>query len=59
MIRRPTALRKAVDVRAWLEDHGLGQYAEAFASNDVDAEGSLWLPGSAPAIHSGARACLG
>jgi class 3 adenylate cyclase/pimeloyl-ACP methyl ester carboxylesterase len=27
-----------VDVRAWLEDHGLGQYAEAFASNDVDAE---------------------
>jgi class 3 adenylate cyclase/pimeloyl-ACP methyl ester carboxylesterase len=26
-----------VDVRAWLEDHGLGQYAEAFASNDVDA----------------------
>jgi class 3 adenylate cyclase/pimeloyl-ACP methyl ester carboxylesterase len=27
-----------VDVRAWLEDHGLGQYAEAFASNDVDGE---------------------
>jgi class 3 adenylate cyclase len=27
-----------VDVCAWLEDHGLGQYAEAFASNDVDAE---------------------
>jgi class 3 adenylate cyclase len=27
-----------VDVRAWLKDHGLGQYAEAFASNDVDAE---------------------
>jgi len=27
-----------VDVRAWLEDHGLGQYAEGFASNDVDAE---------------------
>jgi class 3 adenylate cyclase/pimeloyl-ACP methyl ester carboxylesterase len=27
-----------VDVRTWLEDHGLGQYAEAFASNDVDAE---------------------
>ena len=27
-----------MDVRAWLEDHGLGQYAEAFASNDVDAE---------------------
>jgi class 3 adenylate cyclase len=27
-----------VDVRAWLEGHGLGQYAEAFASNDVDAE---------------------
>ena len=30
--------RTAVDVRTWLEDHGLGQYAEAFASNDVDAE---------------------
>ena len=30
--------RRAVDVRTWLEDHGLGQYAEAFASNDVDAE---------------------
>jgi class 3 adenylate cyclase/pimeloyl-ACP methyl ester carboxylesterase len=27
-----------VDVRAWLQDHGLSQYAEAFASNDVDAE---------------------
>jgi hypothetical protein len=27
-----------VDVRASLQDHGLGQYAEAFASNDVDAE---------------------
>jgi class 3 adenylate cyclase/pimeloyl-ACP methyl ester carboxylesterase len=27
-----------VDVRAWLEGHDLGQYAEAFASNDVDAE---------------------
>jgi class 3 adenylate cyclase/pimeloyl-ACP methyl ester carboxylesterase len=27
-----------VDVRAWLEDQGLGRYAEAFASNDVDAE---------------------
>ncbi|MCE3248628.1 MAG: family ATPase, partial [Geminicoccaceae bacterium] len=27
-----------MDVRAWLEDHGLGHYAEAFASNDVDAE---------------------
>jgi class 3 adenylate cyclase/pimeloyl-ACP methyl ester carboxylesterase len=27
-----------LDVRAWLEDHGLGQYAEAFASNDVDDE---------------------
>jgi hypothetical protein len=27
-----------VDVRAFLQDHGLGQYAEAFASNDVDAE---------------------
>jgi class 3 adenylate cyclase/pimeloyl-ACP methyl ester carboxylesterase len=30
--------RTAVDVRAWLQDRGLGQYAEAFASNDVDAE---------------------
>jgi class 3 adenylate cyclase/pimeloyl-ACP methyl ester carboxylesterase len=30
--------RAAVDVRAWLQDHGLGQYADAFASNDVDAE---------------------
>ncbi|HSA81838.1 MAG TPA: alpha/beta fold hydrolase [Geminicoccaceae bacterium] len=27
-----------MDVRAWLEDQGLGQYAEGFASNDVDAE---------------------
>ena len=27
-----------MDVRAWLEDHGLGRYAEGFASNDVDAE---------------------
>jgi class 3 adenylate cyclase/pimeloyl-ACP methyl ester carboxylesterase len=27
-----------MDVRAWLGDHGLGQYAEVFASNDVDAE---------------------
>ncbi len=27
-----------MDVRAWLEGHGLGRYAEAFASNDVDAE---------------------
>ena len=27
-----------MDVRAWLEDHGLGRYAEVFASNDVDAE---------------------
>ena len=27
-----------MDVRAWLEDHGLGQYAEVFASNDIDAE---------------------
>jgi hypothetical protein len=34
----PDPERTAVDVRAWLEDHGFGQYAEAFASNDVDAE---------------------
>jgi class 3 adenylate cyclase len=27
-----------VDVRAWLESHDLGQYAEAFASNDIDAQ---------------------
>ena len=27
-----------MDVRAWLEGHDLGQYAEAFASNDIDAE---------------------
>jgi class 3 adenylate cyclase len=27
-----------MDVSAWLGDHGLGQYAEVFASNDVDAE---------------------
>jgi hypothetical protein len=27
-----------VDVRVWLEEYGLGRYAEAFASNDVDAE---------------------
>jgi hypothetical protein len=27
-----------VDVRAWLEAHGLGQYAEVFASNDIDGE---------------------
>jgi hypothetical protein len=27
-----------VDVRAWLEGHGLGRYAEAFASIDVDGE---------------------
>jgi hypothetical protein len=32
-----TARRKAVDVRAWPEDRGLGAYAEALASNDVDA----------------------
>ncbi len=25
-----------MDVGAWLEDHGLGQYAEDFASNDID-----------------------
>ena len=30
--------RTPVDVRAWLEHHGLGQYAEAFTSNDVDGE---------------------
>ncbi len=27
-----------MDVRAWLEDHDLGQYSEVFASNDIDAE---------------------
>ena len=27
-----------MDVRAWLEGHDLGQYAEVFASNDIDAE---------------------
>jgi class 3 adenylate cyclase len=27
-----------VDVRVWLEGHALGQYAELFASNDIDAE---------------------
>ena len=27
-----------MDVRAWLQDHGLGDYAEVFASNDIDAE---------------------
>jgi class 3 adenylate cyclase len=27
-----------VDVRIWLEGHNLGQYAEVFASNDIDAE---------------------
>jgi hypothetical protein len=27
-----------VDVRVWLEEQRLGRYAEAFASNDVDAE---------------------
>ncbi|MGH6898188.1 MAG: alpha/beta fold hydrolase [Geminicoccaceae bacterium] len=27
-----------MDVDAWLKDHGLGRYAEAFASNDIDAE---------------------
>ena len=27
-----------MDVRAWLEAHDLGQYAEMFASNDIDAE---------------------
>ena len=27
-----------MDVRAWLEAHDLGQYAEVFASNDIDAE---------------------
>ncbi len=26
-----------MDVRAWLEGHDLGQYAEVFASNDIDA----------------------
>lgn len=27
-----------MDVRAWLEGQGLGQHAEVFASNDIDAE---------------------
>jgi hypothetical protein len=27
-----------VDVTAWLDQLGLGQYARAFAENDVDAE---------------------
>ena len=27
-----------MDVGSWLEHHGLGQYAQAFASNDVDAD---------------------
>ncbi len=27
-----------MDVGAWLEDHGLGHYAEVFAANDIDAE---------------------
>src|SRR5918996_2927787 len=27
-----------MDVRAWLGEHGLGQYVEEFASNDIDAE---------------------
>jgi hypothetical protein len=27
-----------MDVRAWLEAHDLGQYAEMFASNDIDAQ---------------------
>lgn len=27
-----------MDVRAWLEAQGLGEYAELFASNDIDAE---------------------
>ena len=38
MILATRAWREAGDIRAWLERHGLGQYAEAFASNDVDAE---------------------
>ncbi|MFG3592437.1 SAM domain-containing protein [Bradyrhizobium sp. RDI18] len=33
-----SASRKAMDVRAWLEAHNLGQYAERFASNDIDAQ---------------------
>ena len=32
-----------MDVRAWLEGHDLGQYAEVFASNDIDAEVLLHL----------------
>ena len=27
-----------MDVRVWLEGHGLGRYVEVFASNDIDAE---------------------
>jgi class 3 adenylate cyclase len=27
-----------VDIRAWRQGHDLGQYAEVFASNDIDAE---------------------
>jgi class 3 adenylate cyclase/pimeloyl-ACP methyl ester carboxylesterase len=38
MMGAPRHRGKPVDVRAWLEGHGLGQYAEGFASNDVDAE---------------------
>jgi class 3 adenylate cyclase/pimeloyl-ACP methyl ester carboxylesterase len=33
-----SASREPVDVRAWLEGHDLGQYAEVFASNDIDAD---------------------
>ena len=27
-----------MDIPRWLESLGLGQYAEAFATNDIDAE---------------------
>jgi hypothetical protein len=38
MVAATAARRHLVDVRAWLQDHGLGDYAEVFASNDIDAE---------------------
>jgi len=33
-----SASGEPVDVRAWLESHHLGQYAEMFTSNDIDAD---------------------
>ncbi len=38
IILATSAWGERVDVRAWLEGHDLGQYAEAFVSNDIDAE---------------------